>query len=409
MTDVGVPRPLALVLAAMCLGAGLPRGGVAAQDSTTAAGALPDSLPGAPTPPTMPIGPLSGPSQDPKVEEVKKLAPTWSKQQEETFSVPESPAFTFLNASPAEITRPSTWREFSAALLTGVNSEGNARQGFALEVAPFQVVPGFQVTLKDYQHNFFKRAAYRTQLSLGTAQTSGDSGSTDVALGLRIPLYDDGDLVQSAAYMRDLGDSLLTCAPSGPGGDLEASRKCLREKKQLVDSQYQKILDLRGNWRTRRVVVAFAIGTRLVNSSFSNRQGLGWSAWALGSNPLGHWGLLVGSLAYSRKYDVPGSPAFSSLRYGARAIVGSTGINGFLEVVGEARFDENPGVADGKASWSAGLEVRLTQGMWLSTGFGQRYADARPPDRVIVLANVRWGLSAEPRNLSFSSGGDGRE
>jgi len=372
---------MVVLLVATCLGVGLLQERVVAQDSTAADGPRADSL----------------------VAEVKRSAATWSKQQEETFSVPESPAFTFLNASPAEITRPSTWRQFSAALLSGVNSEGKSQQGFALELAPFQVVPGFRVTLKDYQHNFFKRAAYRTQISVGTAQTSGDSGSTDLAFGVRIPLYDDGDLVQSAAYMRELGDSLLACAPSGPGVDTAVSRACLREKKQLVDSQYHKILGLRENWRTRRVVVAFAIGTRLVNSSFSNRQGLGWSAWALGSNPLGHWGLLVGSLAYSRKYDVPESPAFSSLRYGGRAVVGSTGVNGFLEVVGDTRFDEDPGVADGNTSWSAGLEIRLVQGMWLSTGFGQRYAEAQTADRVVVLANLRWGLSAEPRNLNLSS------
>jgi hypothetical protein len=343
-----------------------------------------------------------------KVGEVTASAAAWSKEQEELFAVPESPAFTFLNASPGEITRPSTWREFSAALLSGVNSLGDPQQGFALEVAPFQVVPGFQVTLRDYQRDFFKRAAYRAQLSLGTVQASGDSGATDIALGLRIPLLDDGDLVQNAAYMRELGDSLLACAPSGPGGDPAEQRACLAEKKRLVDSTYQKTLDLRGNWRTRRVVVALALGTRLVNSSISDRHALGWSVWGLGSNPLGHWGMVVGSLKYARRHDLPGSPSFSALRYGGRALVGSTGVNGFLEVIGEERFDEDPGVQEGKTSWSAGLEVRLVPGLWLSTGFGQRYAEAQEPDRVVVLANLRWGISAEPRNLviePFSTAG----
>ncbi|HEU5153913.1 MAG TPA: hypothetical protein VFU03_04240 [Gemmatimonadales bacterium] len=387
MTIVWSCRQVAMALAAACLGAGVLCPRAAAQDTTSAAG---------------------GALRDPRVDEVRDSAPTWSKQQEEMFAVPESPAFTFLNTSPAEIVRPSTWREFSVAVLSGVTSNGDAQQGFALEVAPFQIVPGFQVTLKDYQHNFFKRTAYRSQLSLGTVQAGGDSGSTDIALGIRIPLLDDGDLVQSAAYMRELGDSLLSCAPSGPGADLAASRACLQEKKQAVDSQYKKVLGLRDDWRTRRVIVAFALGNRLVNSSPSHREGLGWSAWALGSNPLGRWGMVIGSVAYAQRYDVPGSPGFSSLRYGGRAVVGSTGINGFLEVVGESRFDKSPGVDDGKTSWSTGLEIRLVQGMWLSTGFGRRYTEAKAPDRVVVLANVRWGLSAQPRGLDFS-GGAGHE
>ena len=85
--------------------------------------------------------------------------------------------------------------------------------------------------------------------------------------------------------------------------------------------------------------------------------------------------------------------------------MGSTGVNGFLEVVGESRFDEDPGVDEGNTSWSAGLEVRLVRGMWLSTGFGQRYAEAEAPDRVVLLANLRWGLSAEPRGLVLGPAG----
>jgi hypothetical protein len=333
---------------------------------------------------------------------VTDSAERWSEEQEELFSVPESPAFTFLNSSPAEISRPSSWREFSAALVTGVSQDGAAQQGFALEVAPFQVVPGFQVNLREYREDFFKRAAYRTQVSLGTVQASGDSGSTDIAFGVRIPLFDDGDLMQNAAYARDLGNGLLRCAPAGPGADTAVVRACLRKSKATVDSIYRELLDLRSNWRTRRLVVAFALGTRLVSSSFSNGQALGWSAWALGSNPLGRWGMLVGSLRFSRRNSVADEPGFSSLRYGGRAIVGSTGVNGFLEIVGDSRFDQDPGVDRGNTSWSGGLEVRLTEGIWLSTGLGQRYAEAQAPDRVVVIANLRWGLSAEPRNLVLS-------
>jgi hypothetical protein len=374
------------------LGIGMLLAGTLAGQDTTTAGAAVDSAP-------LPQGPQS-PGE--LVKRVTDSAGHWSEEQEERFSIPESPAFTFLNTSPAEITRPSNWREFSVSLLSGVNESGAAQQGFALELAPFQVVPGFQVNLKEYREDFFKRAAYRTQVSLGTVQASGDSGSTDIAFGIRVPLLDDGDLMQNAAYARDLGAGLLECAPPSPGAGAEA-RECLRKQKMTVDSMYRELLDLRGNWRTRRLVVAFAFGTRLVNSSFSNGQALGWSTWALGSNPLGRWGMVVGSLRVSRRQEVAGQPGFSSVRYGGRAIVGSTGVNGFLEVVGDSRFDRDPGADQGKTSWAGGLEVRLSHGIWLSTGFGQRYAEAQAPDRVVVIANLRWGLSAEPRNLVLSA------
>jgi len=311
--------------------------------------------------------------------------------QDRTFSVPESPAFTFLNTSPAEITRPSTPREFGAAVLSGVDENGRPVQGFALEFSPFPVIPGFSVPLRSYQRNFLDRVSYRTQISFGAVRAGGDDASTDLALGVRSTLFDDADPMQSSRFTDSLASSMMKCIPDEPGQDSTVALSCIEEAIAATRTQWTD------RWNGRRLVVAVAFGQRFVNSDPKDRQGLGWSAWALGSNPLGEWGVLLGYLQLGRRYQVPGSPSFSSLRFGGRVVVGSGGINGFLEAIGESRFNASAAADDAGTSWSAGLEVRATDGVWISTGFGQRNAAAAAPDRLMLIANLRIGISKAPR------------
>lgn len=311
--------------------------------------------------------------------------------EDRSFSVPESPAFTFLSTSPAEIARPSSPREFAAALANGVDAQGRVQQGFALEFSPFPVVPGFVVPLREYQRSFLKRAAYRTQISLGTTRASGDSSSTDLALGVRTTLIDEADPMQSRRFTDSLSNRMMQCIPSLPGSDTTEALRCIEG---AIEATRQQWLE---RWNSRRLVIAFAFGQRFLNSSPSDRVGLGWRAWALGSNPLGEWGIVLGYLEVGRRNAVDGNPSFGSFRYGGRAVVGASTLNGFLEIIGESRFDAPAGADDGGTSWSAGLEIKATDGVWLSTGFGQRYTEAQAPDRLLVIANLRFGLSKGAR------------
>ena len=311
--------------------------------------------------------------------------------EDRSFSVPESPAFAFLSTSPAEITRPSSPREFAAAVASGVDAQGRVQQGFAIEFSPFPVVPGFIVPLREYQKSFFKRAAYRTQVSLGSVRTGGDSASTDVALGVRTTLIDEADPMQSGEFTDSLSLNMMGCIPAQPGSDTTATLRCIEDAIDATQAHWLK------RWNSRRLIVAFAFGQRFVNSNPHDREGLGWRAWALGSNPLGTWGILLGYVEVGRRSAVEGRPSFGSFRYGGRAVVGASTLNGFLELLGEARSDAPASVEKGGTSWSAGLEMKATDGVWLSTGFGRRFTDAQAPDRLLVIANLRLGLSKGAR------------
>jgi hypothetical protein len=85
------------------------------------------------------------------------------------------------------------------------------------------------------------------------------------------------------------------------------------------------------------------------------------------------------------------------LTYGARATRGSDRRNLFLEFAGTNRLKNAPGISKSNTQWSSGVEFQAGEGVWLSTGFGKRYTSAGEPDRVVLLAGMRWGVSSKAR------------
>jgi hypothetical protein len=78
-------------------------------------------------------------------------------------------------------------------------------------------------------------------------------------------------------------------------------------------------------------------------------------------------------------------------------IRGAASRNLFVEVVGTKRLNTVPGVSRSNVQWSSGVEFQIAPDYWLSTGFGKRYAEQGEPDRVVVIANLRWGITSKSR------------
>jgi hypothetical protein len=125
---------------------------------------------------------------------------------------------------------------------------------------------------------------------------------------------------------------------------------------------------------------------------------IGDRVWALGSYPLGPTGQLIGYLEWKRVRAQEDVGAYTSVSYGGRALIGGSSFNAFYELIGESRPDAaDDGIAERASSWSAGIEFRAAEELWLSTGIGRK-ADVSPePDRVVVIANLRWGIAKKAR------------
>lgn len=308
-----------------------------------------------------------------------------TQQQLRLYAVPESPAFTFLDATPASVSRPTTSRELGVALLSGLDHAGRVQQGFAVEFTPAQLV---RTSLAQYRPGHWQYLLSNLQVSLGTARAAGDSASTDLALGLRTTILDEGDPMTSPTFVRALGDALLKCAPTRPG---EAqSPACLGNSARALREAW-----VGQRWNARRLTIAAATGLRFANSAVKDSRGLGWSVWLAGANPLGGWGQVLAQLQYRhRRLADPASPR-NSVAYGARALAGGGGFDAFVEVTGQSGLGSTTGSDAANGSWTGGVEFRAADNLWLSAGLGSKVAVQGQPDKVVVIANVRWGISRD--------------
>ena len=110
------------------------------------------------------------------------------------FTVPESPAFSLIGIAPEKITRPATPRDLAIAVANGVDEQGKAKSGLAIEFSPYELLYGQRVTLSDYAERQSVRRLMGTVVSLGVAKgTEATDKSMRMGVGLNISLFDFGD------------------------------------------------------------------------------------------------------------------------------------------------------------------------------------------------------------------------
>lgn len=329
------------------------------------------------------------------------LASSAAAAQEPQFqtAVPESPAFTFLGVSPNLVSRPASVRDLGAALLTGVNGDGAAQQGFALDVTPWIFIPGLDIPLADYEGSVWKRGLANLQLSVGTVATAGDPSSTDVAVGLRTTLFDGTDGMQHEGFTGPVAAGLRGCATGGrPGLSGEEAEQAIQLCADSVMAAAWEDWEAYSleHWNAAFLAVGVGVGGRAPDSRPGSARYSGLKGWLVGGFGLGASGQLLGQLTVSDWPERAGAPGARELGFGGRVLYGSASFHAFAEAVGVWR-SERPGPGSDGLSWSGGLELRLADGMWASTGFGQRYQGLGEPDRLVVLLGLGFGVVSRSR------------
>jgi hypothetical protein len=327
------------------------------------------------------------------------MAPRLAAQQQEAqqYSLPEAPAFTFLGSNPAEVSRPTTARNLAVQLVNGIDASGKLQQGFAIDVAPWTLIPSLRIPLSAYQTNPADFLLANTQLSLGTVRSPGDTGSTDFAVGLRFTLWDNSDPMHDREFTDTLRKAIQDKCINNP--DIENMTEELihacaaQANKDARDHWLQD----GHHWNRSSFAIAFAGGSRLEDSKVGSAHWLGWSGWAVGALPIGHSGQILAQLRYEDREDAAGAPHTKTFRYGARGFFGSATTNLFAELIGVREIDAPTGVDDSSARWSGGIEFRAADQLWLSTGLGSTFATSGQSDKVLVIAGLRWHVSNAPR------------
>jgi hypothetical protein len=299
------------------------------------------------------------------------------------YAIPASPAFTFLGTTPGKVERPVAARALALGLAQDVAASGGIPRGLALDVAPWSFVPGLRIPLRRYQTDPAAYALANTQLSVGTIQPQADTAGTDLAVGVRTTLFDRGDPMADTAYTSAVRKGLVQCqSAAGPTDPDSVVVACARRVTGQLRTRWRE-----DHWNAASLAFAAAAGWRFPESQVTSSDWLGWAGWATAALPLFKGGQVLGQL----RYDVQGANRHG-LTYGGRAYLGTPSVNVFAEVT-----HDGVDTTGTPTSWAGGLELRVLQSFWLSTGVGTVARPDAGAKTVAVIANLRWDVSTLPR------------
>ncbi len=126
-------------------------------------------------------------------------------------ALPDAPAFTFLAVAPTSVSRPVSPRAFASSLINAIDSSGQVLQGIAIDVTPWTYIPGVSISLDEYQQSRAKYALANMQVSLATVRAGGESGNTNVGIGLRFSPWNRSDPMQDATFTNSLRNATRGC------------------------------------------------------------------------------------------------------------------------------------------------------------------------------------------------------
>lgn len=324
------------------------------------------------------------------------------------YQIPQSPAFTLLGMSPTKIATPASLHDLSVDLLNGLDASGAIVQGFALEVGPAEVTRTFP-TLREYQDSFAKRSWYNTRVSIGTKKADGgvesdDIGATDICIGVRTSLFDGSDPLRDPQFTQEIATILNDALEELPPGASDADRITIQDRATKKYSQLGQKWS-REHWNASRVELAVASAWAAKASVLKNTQFAGFGSWITCSLPVGSWVQILGQLELRGTRLPKESGQLSTdvtIQGGGRLNIGSARVNGFAEVVLGHPPDESDGsdseepLDEPDGSSSFGIEYRIADGVWLTTGIGQEFGtgDAEPST---IIAGLRWGMASKAR------------
>ena len=324
------------------------------------------------------------------------------------LAVPESPAFSALDLTPQQVSRPTGGRELATSLLNGVDRNGNLQTGIAVDTAPAMLLAGSRITLDQYRDQYLTRFLARWQVSFATSKGGGsDDPAAKVALGMRFTLFDHGD--------PRTDEELLEClaaeeTPSTPVSPWETDEQIAIENLRREEALRRRIGPCRERaskrrWNRSAWVVGMAPTWTSPDGTTAQLEHSGTALWtSIGFGfervPVLEDHAMVAGYVKARSGEVspdqlnPGnSITQDNVTAGGRFIVGvpTTQVNVEALWIRNDRVDM---LEDRYWNLGFGFEQRVAENIWLNLSFGRQLAREEFGHGFVVLTGFNWGLGA---------------
>lgn len=297
------------------------------------------------------------------------------------FAVPDAPALAVLGLTAQDVIRPATPQALATTIADGFDAQGNFQQAIAIDIAPFRLLAGDQLTLAAYNQDPLTRYLARTQLSLATTKGVGeDDEAWRVAFGLRLNLLDFGDPYRFPSESET--DHVISCLGAGFGTKDIAMRvtEVLRDTGATDKDTLIRAMEEEASQR---------VAARVPDCQKKHEDAF-WNAtsWDVGFAPA--WIGRTGSLS---KLDWNGLGFWTSFAYGFEDLLGSefpgaANIARHSQLIVHARYrsdeivadEDNPGSFFKQDKAVLGGRLRIGLDNW-NLSIEGTYNDIDPVDR----------------------------
>lgn len=340
------------------------------------------------------------------------------------FSSTNSPAAKLIGTDEGKIQTISTPSEFSVNLLNGLNSDGDFAPTLAIDMLPYTLFRGKELTLANYRNSSLERFLANTKLSVATNKVMENSGTARLGVGLEFVLINNGDLRTDQCLMQDItyiaeggkNSNLNPCidAIRPQAGIVEPSFKpCDRKKKseeecrknreeyvEYIDKQYLKAKQAAEKRGDQASIWTAAIGSSWVspNGRYNNLQSEGMGIWTTYKQGINTNSQLLFHASYRTNERLKvnsGNNEFinaDTLVGGVRLLSGDRNFRFSLETTYNRESPTGGKPNNDYLYYGLGIEPRIGENLWLSLSFGGTTGRQNGSD-VQIVSGLKWNFN----------------
>ena len=301
------------------------------------------------------------------------------------YDIPESPAFSILDANPSKIMRGSAAKEFALNVANNFISNNKQEAGIATDFNPYFVFGGRLTNLDVYRNSYFKRMLANTQLSFASIRTDEFPEDNLFSGGIRITLVDAFDLLQDSQLGQDIDSALRPSDPPDPNRPAsEFSEEIIEiaQLKQSYERAKERVRDKKGGALSMGAASAqrASNGKLSADSLFNYRN----QVWLSGQYNFGDGFNMMGLCMWRNTMIISGDVNELVVGFGVRYLGKKANFGGEIVYSDQKDYLEI----------GANIEVLVAKGVLLAVSIGNGSQEGDEENsRLIVKPTFKYNIS----------------
>ena len=312
------------------------------------------------------------------------------------YDIPESPAFSILDANPSTVMRGSAAKEVMLQFANGISSGNRMATGVAVDFIPYFVLGGRLKNIDEYRNSQSKRILANTQFSFASLTSVKFPTDNLLSAGLRITLFDSRDLLSNKELGSEIDKILLPkenpdvpqIDPStGQLVDISSSNIIsLPELSNAYANTKEKLRNMKGG----AVSIGMATAGRMLNGAFHLDSLLAYKNqfWISGQYSFGK-GINISGLAMYRNNIIQNKDNINELMLG----LGFRHMGKKSNIAGEFVYSS----IKKHLEVNVNFEMLVMNRLIFYASIGNRSDIINDDNKIKIIPGIKYNLS-EPKN-----------